>query len=108
MPNEETGRRFDDGRLTRLEERLERAVIQLSEHVASCTEIQKGAREHRENQARQSVEMNAKLDKLLLSRAGDAGERRGRVSTVHVAWILLVAAAGVIGFLVEQLHPFAH
>lgn len=108
MSDESAGRRSDDSWRSRIEDRLERAVRELTSHVSGCTQIQNHAKEWRDDQAQQTKEMNDKLDKLLLARAGDAGERRGRVWTARLVWIALVAAAGVIGFLIEHAHPIAH
>ena len=86
-------RRSDDTWRSRMEDRLDKAIGELREHVGGCSQLQKNAEEWRERADVRFDKFDAKLDQILMARAGEAGEKRGAIWMVRGLWAL----AGGIG-----------
>jgi|SRR5271154_629216 len=113
MTGQVRDRRIDDSRLSRMEDRLDRAIRELAEHVSGCTRGQVHAQEWRENQTRKVDKVDGKvdginnrLDQIALNLATAAGIKEGREWTVHLIWVGILAMGSVVGWALDHFKIF--
>lgn len=94
--------RAEDGVIQHLLDAVGKIASGLAGHVASCTTLQEHVRDQLDTQARGMTAIQTKLDRILLARAGEAGERRGGARTRAFVWSAVCTIALFAGWCLEH------